>query len=204
MDTETRTSETSQGLRIGELAAQAGVSAPTVRFYEREGLLPAARRSQAGYRLYGPEALADLRFIARAKALGLSLEQVKLLRSQPDAAAERRQLRHLVAHQLIRTRRQRAELEALEDSLSGLFAALLHDPEPCACPPEGCVSSEVAAQAAAVLADETAQIEAATCICVCTLDPGCACGCPCCSIDLGTGAGVSEAHEGERDTEGRV
>lgn len=93
MDTAIRT----QGLRVGELAARAGVSAPTVRFYERKGLLPAARRSEAGYRLYGVEALADLRFIARAKALGLPLEEIKLLRGRPDAAAERRRLRHLVA-----------------------------------------------------------------------------------------------------------
>src|SRR4051812_39748865 len=120
---------TDTDMRVGELAARTGVSAPTVRYYERQGLLPPPRRSEAGYRLHGPDALRDLRFIARAKALGLSLEQIRLLRSQPDVQAERRQLRHLIAHQLVRTRRQRTELEALEANLTSLFNALLQSPD---------------------------------------------------------------------------
>ncbi|NUR05356.1 MAG: MerR family transcriptional regulator [Streptomyces sp.] len=181
------------GLRVGELAAKADISAPTVRYYEREGLLAPARRSEAGYRLYGPEALKDLRFIARAKALGLSLEQIRLLRSQPDAEAERRQLRHLVAHQLVRTRRQRAELEALEENLAVLFAALVRQGGSCPCPPQAHADGpeDSSGPAAAVLVDEVARIEAAECRCGCALDPGCTCGCPCCAFE---GAG----HQADR------
>lgn len=102
------------------------MSAPAVRFYEREGLLTPPRRSEEGYRPYPVEALGELRFIARAKTLGLSLDQIRVLRSQPDAEAGRRQLRHLVAHQLVRTRRQIAEPQAMEDALAGLFGALAH------------------------------------------------------------------------------
>ncbi len=178
-------------MRVGELAGQAGVSAPTIRFYERAGLLPPPRRSQAGYRLYDREALASLQFIARAKALGLSLEQIRLLRAQPDAMAERRQLRHLVAHQLVRTRRQRRELEALEDALAQLFGALADPPDagagadPRASHDASSAVPELAA--AAELAGETARIEAAACRCTCALDPGCTCGCPCCTPDVAAG-----------------
>jgi len=108
---------------VGEPAQEADVSAPTVRFYERAGVLAPPRRSEAGYRLYPAEAVADLRFIARAKALGLSLEQIRVLRAQPGAQAGHRQLRHLLAHHLVRARRRRQELQALEDALARLFAA---------------------------------------------------------------------------------
>ncbi|MGH7735724.1 MAG: MerR family transcriptional regulator [Gemmatimonadales bacterium] len=59
-------------------------------------MLAPPQRSKAGYRLYPPDAVADLRFIARAKALGLSLEQIRVLRTQSGAQAQRRQLRHLL------------------------------------------------------------------------------------------------------------
>jgi len=85
------------GLRVGELARRAGVSAPTLRFYERAGLLAPPERTATGY---PPEAVADLRFIVRAKMLGLSLEQIRVLRAQPSAPVQHRQLRHLLAHHL--------------------------------------------------------------------------------------------------------
>ncbi|MGH3171818.1 MAG: MerR family transcriptional regulator [Trebonia sp.] len=177
-----------EGMRVGELAERAGLSAPTVRFYERAGLLAPPRRSEAGYRLYEPEALECLRFIVRAKGLGLSLEQIRLLRAEPDAESERRQLRHLVAHQLVRTRRQRRELEALEEALARLFGALAHRPGPGARPGRSPGPGLPELAAAAELADETARIETAACRCTCALDPGCTCGCPCCTPDEPAGA----------------
>src|SRR5579884_3206703 len=68
-------------LTIGKLAQNAGVRVDTVRFYERLGLLPPAARSASGYRLYDEGAVARLRFIRRAKALGFSLDDAaELLR----------------------------------------------------------------------------------------------------------------------------
>lgn len=61
---------------IGELAKAAGVKSDTVRFYERSGLLPAAARTEAGYRTYDARALQRLRFIKKAQALGFSLDEV--------------------------------------------------------------------------------------------------------------------------------
>jgi DNA-binding transcriptional MerR regulator len=65
------------GLRIGELAARAGLSADTLRFYERRGLLEPAARTNSGYRLYDASALDRLGFIRRAQALGLTLDEVR-------------------------------------------------------------------------------------------------------------------------------
>ncbi|HYR07150.1 MAG TPA: MerR family transcriptional regulator [Longimicrobium sp.] len=66
-------------LTIGELAKRAGVGVETVRFYEREGLIPPPPRTGSGYRQYPPETVARLRFIQRAKELGFSLREVEEL-----------------------------------------------------------------------------------------------------------------------------
>ncbi|MBI4236340.1 MAG: heavy metal-responsive transcriptional regulator [Chloroflexi bacterium] len=64
-------------MRIGELAGATGVSARTVRFYEKEGLLPPPRRSPSDYRDDAQGAVERLAFVAKAKRLGLSLEEVR-------------------------------------------------------------------------------------------------------------------------------
>jgi MerR family copper efflux transcriptional regulator len=66
-------------LKIGELAAQTGVTAKTIRFYETTGVLPAPVRSPNGYRLYRPEAADLLRFIKQARGLDLTLGEIKEL-----------------------------------------------------------------------------------------------------------------------------
>lgn len=57
---------TTRSVHSGELARLAGISADTLRFYERRGLLPSAPRTATGYRLFPPEALARVRLIRRA------------------------------------------------------------------------------------------------------------------------------------------
>ena len=65
------------GLTIGAIARGCGVSRDTLRFYERQGLLPPSRRSPSGYRLYA-EADADrVRFIRRAQETGLTLDDIR-------------------------------------------------------------------------------------------------------------------------------
>ncbi len=64
---------------IGQVARQAEVGVETVRFYEREGLLEVPPRRPSGYREYGEEAVARLRFIKRAKQLGFTLKEIKEL-----------------------------------------------------------------------------------------------------------------------------
>lgn len=64
-------------MRIGELAHASGTTTKTLRFYEEQGLLPPADRTQSGYRDYTPDALARLDFIHRGQAAGLTLAQIK-------------------------------------------------------------------------------------------------------------------------------
>jgi MerR family copper efflux transcriptional regulator len=66
---------------IGKLAARAGVSVDTVRYYEKAGLLPPNERLPSGYRRYGELQVARLRFIRRAQELGFSLREIRELLS---------------------------------------------------------------------------------------------------------------------------
>ena len=67
-------------MTIGELAKKAGVNAQTIRYYEREGILPEPRRRyDSGYRDYDDEALERLHFIKHAQSCGLRLSDIKIL-----------------------------------------------------------------------------------------------------------------------------
>ena len=68
---------------IGEAAADSGVSAKMIRHYEKIGLIGAAERTEAGYRLYGPAEIHTLRFIRRARNLGFSVDDIGELLGLP-------------------------------------------------------------------------------------------------------------------------
>ena len=85
-DAETTPTSTGDAYAIGELCAQTGLSARTVRYYEEVGLLPGVRRRAGGRRVYGDDALERLRFIGRLKTLGLSLGEIKELNDLHAAA----------------------------------------------------------------------------------------------------------------------
>jgi DNA-binding transcriptional MerR regulator len=63
-------------LRIGELAAELDLNPKTIRYYEEIGLLPEPQRTLAGYRLYGAADRERLLFILKARAVGLSLDEI--------------------------------------------------------------------------------------------------------------------------------
>ncbi len=66
-----------EAMRIGELARRAGVNVQTLRFYEREGLLPSPSRTASGYRAYSPADLERVRVIRVCQRIGFTLKQVR-------------------------------------------------------------------------------------------------------------------------------
>ena len=71
-----RRSKSNRSRRIGQLAAELGVTSKTIRYYEAVGLLPAVRRSPSGYRQYTEADCDRLHFIIRAKNLELTLHEI--------------------------------------------------------------------------------------------------------------------------------
>lgn len=64
-------------LTIGKVARATGMGAETIRFYEREGLIPKPPRRPSGYREYPPNTMDRIHFITRAKELGFTLREIK-------------------------------------------------------------------------------------------------------------------------------
>jgi DNA-binding transcriptional MerR regulator len=99
-------------LTIGALAEASDVSRDTLRFYERKRLLPAPRRTASGYRLYSEDDAGRVRFIRRAQAMGLTLEDIQeLLRAQTLKTAD--QCRSVAA-------RLRARVNAVDQKIAEL------------------------------------------------------------------------------------
>lgn len=111
-------------MRIGQLAAQAGVTADAVRYYERAGVLPRPVRGRSSnYRLYGPAALARLQLVRQARALGLSLREIRaLLRVRDTRHSETRcrEVRGLLAEKVAWLDRRIQELQQFRDTLTAL------------------------------------------------------------------------------------
>ncbi len=71
-------------LKIGELAKRTGCSVASLRFYEKEKLLPAPKRTEGNYRLYDDDAERRVNFILHCRLLGLSLDEIRALLSFRD------------------------------------------------------------------------------------------------------------------------
>jgi len=106
---------------IGELAADAGVPAKTIRFYEQAGLMPAPPRTPAGYRDYRPGALDRLAFIRHAQQAGFTLAEIRsvlAIRDSGDPPCHH--VATLIGQHLAQVERRIAELNRTHDLLIDL------------------------------------------------------------------------------------
>lgn len=107
------------GMTVGTAAAAAGVSSKAVRLWESKGLLPPAERTEAGYRIFTDQDVAMLRFIRQAKALDLSLAEIKdIVDLQRDGAAPCARVTELLGAHIDEIDRTIAELRQLRRSLA--------------------------------------------------------------------------------------
>lgn len=122
-------------LTIGKLGTMTGVSADTLRFYEREGLITPTGKSAGGYRLYDEDAIVRLRFIKQARDCGFTLNEIQqllLLRTQDAACCGDVRQRAI---------EKKLQLEAKIRALSAMSKALDHLIADCADeahPVDGC------------------------------------------------------------------
>jgi len=98
-------------MKIGQVATESGVSIDTIRFYERRGVLPAAARTAAGYRVYSDATVERIRLARRMQSLGLTLDEIASALHDRDEG-----------HASCETQRWRLEaaLERIETRIAGL------------------------------------------------------------------------------------
>lgn len=124
-------------MRIGDLAAQAGVTTKAVRFYEQAEVLPPPDRTPSGYRDYDAGALARLRFVKAAQAAGLSLAEIR------EVVAVRGTHGPPCEHVIALLDRHAADLDARIADLEAARAEVrrlrdrARDLDPAACGPDG-------------------------------------------------------------------
>jgi MerR family transcriptional regulator, mercuric resistance operon regulatory protein len=110
-------------LRSGDLARQCGVSADTLRHYERVGVLMKPRRTEAGYRQYPPESVRRVRLVRRALEIGFTLQELaQILRVRDSGGAPCRQVRSLAGTKFDQLTQRIDDLRDLRDHLRRVLA----------------------------------------------------------------------------------
>ena len=135
----------SNSMNIGELAKRAGVGIDTIRYYEKEAVLPMPQRmgSGVGYRRYTDEDVARLEFIRRAKALGFSLAEITdLLALSSNTQADMSAVTTTVRQHLQTVKTKLAELERIRAGLEALIDVCPGQGEIKACPILAALSKE--------------------------------------------------------------
>lgn len=119
-------------MRIGEVVAELGISADTLRYYEKIKLMPRVHRNGAGVRFYCIKDLSRLRFIKRAQKMGFSLDEIaQLLGFREDPQKAKPKVRELAHQKLTEIEEHLTELSTLRDELR-LLTNL------CGASPDGC------------------------------------------------------------------
>jgi MerR family mercuric resistance operon transcriptional regulator len=110
-----------QALKIGQFAQRAAVNLQTIRFYEREGLLPEPPRLSSGYRLYTDTMVRRVRFIKRAQEIGFSLAEIReLLSLRADGRRERNEVRTIAQAKIADIEDKMRTLKAMKTVLNRL------------------------------------------------------------------------------------
>ena len=115
-------------MKIGELAKKSGLSAHTLRYYEKQGLIKVNMRSESNYRIYSEEDLNTAKFIKRGRDMGFSLDEVEVflsIRSDKPAhiCADAKQLTDLkitdVEQKISELKQMLSALHKLSDACCG-------------------------------------------------------------------------------------
>lgn len=118
--------------RISEIGELLGLSADTLRYYEKIGLLKSVSRTAGGTRLYTNKDLSQLRFIRRAQSMNFSLAEISsLMEMREDPQHARNDIRQITRNKLVEVEGQLKELKALRNELKLLIDSCRGDADGC-------------------------------------------------------------------------
>ena len=118
-------------MNIGAAAKASGVSAKMIRYYEEQGLIVAAKRTDAGYRIYSEQDVQVLRFIKRARDLGFAVEWIKsLLALWQDQHRQSSDVRELAKRHVDELQQKITQLQQMVGTLQTLIDCCAGDARP--------------------------------------------------------------------------
>src|SRR5262247_2383525 len=121
-------------MRVGEVAARAGVNVETLRYYERRGLLPVPERTPSGHRRYDEETVRFLRAIKEAQAVGFTLAEItEYLRAARRSRAPSEALRVRMAAKIDEIDGRIAALRRMRDELARVVGCACTSLDHCTC-----------------------------------------------------------------------
>jgi DNA-binding transcriptional MerR regulator len=109
-------------LKIGELSAAAATGVATIRYYERAGLLPPARRASGRHRIYVQADIERLKYVRRCRELGFTLEEIRCFASIAKAPDSQGACRAIVDRRLTAVKSKLSELRTVQSRLESLLA----------------------------------------------------------------------------------
>lgn len=117
-------------MNIGQAAVASGIKAKMIRYYESIGLIQAASRTEAGYRIYTDTDVRTLRFIRRARDFGLPMARIKLLIGLWQGKKPSRAVKQIALEHVSELSGKIVELTAMRDALRELADACDGDNRP--------------------------------------------------------------------------
>ena len=118
-------------MKVNELSKRTGINLETIRYYEKQGILPEPKRLANGYRSYNEESVAQLIFIKNCRRLGFSLEDIKQLNELKFHTANHYHADKLVLKQLTLVEEKILQLQDIKAFLQSIAITGKHSESEC-------------------------------------------------------------------------
>ncbi|OOF61317.1 MerR family transcriptional regulator [Rodentibacter sp. Ppn85] len=118
-------------MKANELSLRTGVNLETIRYYEKQGILPEPKRATNGYRYYDEDSVTLLKFIKKCRTLGFSLEDIRGLNRLKLGLADHYQADQIVLNQLAQVEEKITQLLEIKTFLQSIATKEAHSEEEC-------------------------------------------------------------------------
>ena len=118
-------------IKVNELSKRTGINLETIRYYEKQGILPEPKRQANGYRSYDEESMTQLLFIKNCRQLGFSLEDIKQLNALKFHTADHYHADKLVLKQLTLVEEKISQLQDIKAFLQSIAITGKHSESEC-------------------------------------------------------------------------
>lgn len=118
-------------MKVNELSKRTGINLETIRYYEKQGILPEPQRAANGYRQYDEESVAQLNFVKNCRTLGFSLDDIRELNLLKFGSADHYHADQIVLNQLAQVEEKIDQLLEIKTFLQSIATQEAHSEAEC-------------------------------------------------------------------------